>query len=400
MLKTFWNYLQYGKHFCGVELCTNNQTEILNATELLQSKKELNISASFKESTIEGLSKKLKKHQHIVLIVNNDKVLSKTIENKQTDALKLVYSAFPNINLDDFYYEVHSQKNTHIVNISRKDYINTLIETYAKFRLSILNVSLGNLSLSNIIGFIQEKTIYSSNAKITQENDGITQIEKSPIISKKYDVNGISVASHQLLSFSGALQPILKNNRTNTNFSSEKKRLLDTYKQTRFYHLFLNFGGLFVLGVLLINFFFFYHYFESVNKLKQVSEMNQITKNKIILLNKTVSQKQKTANDLLKSIGSKSSFYSHNIVKSLPKTILLSDYHYQPLIRRIREGSPIELYKNTITVSGNSIKADDFSEWINHLEKMEWIDEIAIVAYRNTNSKKSEFKISISINND
>lgn len=400
MLKTFWNYLQYGKHFCGVEHCTYNQTEILNATELLQSKKELNISASFKESTIEGLSKKLKKHQHIVLIVNNDKVLSKTIETKQTDALKLVYSAFPNINLDDFYYEVHSQKDTHFVNISRKDYINKLIETYAKLRLSILNVSLGNHSLSNIIGFIQEKTIYSSNAKITLENDGITQIEKSPIISKKYDVNGISVASHQLLSFSGALQPILKNNRTNTNFSIEKKRLLGAYKQTRFYHLFLNFGGLFVLGVLLINFFFFYHYFESVNKLKQVSEINQSTRNQVQILNETVSKKKKMVDDLLKSKGSKSSFYSHNIVKSLPKTILLSDYHYQPLLRRIKEDARIELLENTITISGTSVKSTDFSEWINHLEKIEWIVKVSIIEYRDTNSKKSEFKISVLIKND
>ena len=185
MLNIIWTYLQYGKHFCGVELSTQNQTEILNATVLLQSKKELNISASFKENTVESLSKKLSKHQHIVLIVNNDKVLSKTIENKQTDALKLVYSAFPNINLEDFYFEVLSQKNTHFINICRKDYINTLVETYAKHQLLILNISLGNHSLSNLVGFLHEKTIYSSNAKITLENDDIIQIEKGACCLQK-----------------------------------------------------------------------------------------------------------------------------------------------------------------------------------------------------------------------
>ena len=225
MLNTIWTYLQYGKHFCGVELSTHNQTEILNATVLLQSKKELNISASFKDNTIENLSKHLPKHQHIVLIVNNDKVLSKTIENKQTDALKLVYSAFPNINLEDFYFEVLSQKNSHFINICRKDYINTLVETYAKHQLLILNISLGNHSLSNLMEFIQEETIYSSNAKITLENDDIIQIEKGAVVSENYDINGSSVTNHQLLSFSGALQPILKNSNTETNFSTEKKTL-------------------------------------------------------------------------------------------------------------------------------------------------------------------------------
>jgi len=400
MLNIIWTYLQYGKHFCGVELSTQNQTEILNATVLLQSKKELNISASFKENTVESLSKKLSKHQHIVLIVNNDKVLSKTIENKQTDALKLVYSAFPNINLEDFYFEVLSQKNTHFINICRKDYINTLVETYAKHQLLILNISLGNHSLSNLVGFLHEKTIYSSNAKITLENDDITQIEKGPAASENYDVNGSSVSNDQLLSFSGALQPILKNISTNTNFSIEKRRLEDSYKQTRFFNLFIKFGGLFVLGLLLINFFFFNHYFDSVNELEQVSEINQVTKNQIIILNETVSKKQKMVDDLLKSNGSKSSFYSHTITQSLPKTILLSDYHYQPLLRRIKEDTSVEISEDIISVSGSSIKSTDFSEWINTLEKMEWIAKVAIVEYRNTSSKKSEFKISILIRND
>ena len=400
MLDAFWTYLQFGKHFCGVELSTQNQTEILNATVLLQSKKELNISASFKENSVEGLSKKLPKHQHIVLIVNNEKVLSKTIENKQTDTLKLVYSAFPNINLDDFYFEVLSQKGTHFINICRKDYIKTLVDTYAKHHLLILNISLGNHSLSNLVDFLNEKIIYSSNAKIILENNDILQIEKGSVASESYDINGSRVTNDQLLSFSGALQPILKNNTANTNFTTEKKRLEDSYKQTRFFNLFMKFGGLFILGLLLINFFIFNHHFENVNELEQVSEINQSTKTQIHILNETVSKKQKMIDDLLKNNGSKSSFYSHTIIESLPKTILLSDYHFQPLLRRIKEDTPIELSEDYILVSGSSIKSSDFSEWINHLEKMEWIAKVSIIEYRNTNSKKSEFKISILIRNE
>ena len=226
------------------------------------------------------------------------------------------------------------------------------------------------------------------------------RLKKGLLLSENYDVNGSSVSNDQLLSFSGALQPILKNISTNTNFSIEKRRLEDSYKQTRFFNLFIKFGGLFVLGLLLINFFFFNHYFDSVNELEQVSEINQVTKNQIIILNETVSKKQKMVDDLLKSNGSKSSFYSHTITQSLPKTILLSDYHYQPLLRRIKEDTSVEISEDIISVSGSSIKSTDFSEWINTLEKMEWIAKVAIVEYRNTSSKKSEFKISILIRND
>lgn len=395
MLENYWTYLQYGKHLCGIELCTLNKSEILNVILLKQSKKELNISASFKEQTVEGLSKKLPKHQHLVLIVNNDQVLSKTIETKQVDALKLVYSAFPNINIEDFYFEVLTQKNTHFINICRKDYISDLIKTYEIYQLSILNISLGNLSMSNLLGFIQNKTVFSSNAKIILENNHVLQISKEPVTTENYEINGSNVSNNQLLPFSGALQTVLKNNILKNNFSTKKKHLTDTYLQTRFFNIFLKFGSLLILGVLLINFIFFNHYFESVNELDQISELNQSTKNQINILNETVSKKQEMVEDLMKNNESKSSFFNYIIVKSLPKTILLSEYNYQPLLKRIKTDAAIELLENTISVSGTTIKSSDFSEWIHHLETIEWITKISILEYRNTNSKNSEFKISI-----
>ena len=397
MLKNFWTYLQYGKHFCGVEHSGHHQDDVLNATLLVHSKKELNIHASFKETSIEAVSTKLPKHQHITLSINNEKILSKTLKSDHTEGIKLVYTAFPNINLDDFYFEIHSQKNIHFINVCRKDYINALVDTYAKHKLSVLNISLGNHAVINLIDFINENTLYSSNAKIVVEDTAVIEIEKADVPLQNYEVNGSTVTNQQLLSFSAALQPILNNNSTKTNFSTKKNQFVDAYKQRRFFHQFIKFGGLFILGVLLVNFFFFNHYFESVNALKQVSEINQSTKNKIISLNETVSKKQKMVDDLLKSNGSKSSFYCHAIVESLPKTVLLTDYDYQPLLRRIKEERAIEISEKTILVSGSSVQSADFSEWINRLEKMDWIKKVAIMEYRNTNSKKSEFKISIHI---
>ena len=397
MLKNFWTYLKYGKHFCGVEHCGDHKDDVLNASLLVRSKKELNIHASFKETSIEAMATKLPKHQHLTLSVNNEKILSKTLKSDHTEGMKLVYTAFPNINLDDFYFEIHSQNNNHFINVCRKDYINSLVETYAKHKLYVLNISLENHSVINLIDFINEDTIFSSNAKIVVEDTAVIKIEKAEVPLQNYEVNGINVTNQQLLSFSAALQPILNNNSTKTNFSTKKNQLVDAYKHRRFFHQFMKFGGLFILGVLLVNFFVFNHYFESVNALKQVSEINQSTKNKIISLNETVSIKQKMVDDLLKSNGSKSSFYCDAIIQSLPKTVLLTDYSYQPLLRRIKEDRAIEVSEKKILVSGSSVQSADFSKWINHLEKINWIDNVAILEYRNTSAKKSEFKISIYI---
>lgn len=396
MLNILWTYLVYGKRFCGVE----HLHDTMNSIVLIKSKKEINIAASLDDMSIEILSKHLPKRQHISLIINTNKVLSKTIEHQTTDSEKLVYKAFPNINLAEFYYEILSQNNTHFINVCRKDYINTLIESYAKHQLMILNLSLGNFGVNNLVNYVLEKDIYSTNAKISIESNRVTKIDKGLVLNANYNINGVEVNNQQLLSFSGALQAILKTSSTKTNFSNEKMGWITAYKQSRFFHQFLKFGGLFILGLLFINFLTFNHYFKTVNELEYVSKINQTTKDQILVLNESVSKKKIMVENLFKTKGSKSSFYSSSIVSSLPKTVLLSSYNYQPLLRPIKKEARIELHKNSILISGTSNDSDHFSEWIYRLEEMAWIEKVAISDYRNTTPKNSEFIISIAIKND
>lgn len=400
MLNKLWTYLQYGNRFCGIEHTSKNGKNSIIVSILKQSKKELHIASSFEEKAIEGVSKKLQKNQHVVLVINNDKVLSKQVESEQKDALKLVYKAFPNINIDDFYFEVLSEKNNHFISLCRKDYVNSIINEYSKNEISIIDVLLGNTLISTITEFINENLVYSSNTKISIKDKQITQIEKKEVIDEDYDINGLKVSNNQLLSFSGALQSILKNKVTKSNFEARKELLLNDFRQTRFFNLFLKTGGFFILGLLLVNFFFFNHYFNKVNELKQVSEINLSTKTQIIKLNEVVSKKQKMVDDLLKSNGSKSSFYSNTIIHSLPKTILLSEFNYQPLLKRIKADKDIELEQNRISLSGVSNNSERFSGWISQLEQENWINKVNIIDYRTKSSSSSNFKIKIILNDE
>jgi hypothetical protein len=261
-------------------------------------------------------------------------------------------------------------------------------------------VHLGNNLIGDLSNFINETDIYSSNAKIEIHKNHITQIKKSGVVSEKYNINGLTVSNQYLLSFAGALNTVLKNSVLANNFSSERGRLLDSYKQTRFFNQFLKIGGLLILGLLLINFLFFNHYFDKVNELKQVSEINQTTKTQIVNLNDVVSKKQKMVDDLLKSNGSKSSMYSDIIIHSLPKTILLSEFNYQPVLKRIKENKAIELEQNSISISGSSIDSGEFSNWIAFLEQENWINKVEIMDYGTTTTSASDFEIKITLTDE
>lgn len=404
MFNTFKSYLQFGNHFCGIEHSTKNGEERISAILLKKQKDTLDIENTFKVPEISSLASLLPKKQHLHLVVNNDSVLSKNIESPIHEDIKLVYNAFPNINLEAFYFEVFHQGNLHFISICRKEVIDQLVEKYKELGFSIINFSLGNSPISILADFIlEETTINTSNAEILFKNGKVLEVDKTnaaTIKDNEYTINGLIITSGFILSLSAVLKALIGNNNPQTNFESEKQSLLNEYYQTRFFNLFLKFAGLFLLSVLLINFLFFNHYYTNATALQQNNQVNTTTKQKIISLNDKVTKTQKMVEDVLQSSTSKSSFYAQNIVNSLPSTILLTALDYQPLEKRIKKEKPIEVDKNSVVVSGESNSSASFSKWISTLEQENWVAHIDNIIYSDLSSSKAAFSFKINIKND
>lgn len=400
MIEKLAKYLTYGNRFCGVEYTNENEQDIYYTSLLKQTKKELVEDSFFNTNSIEKISENIPKHQHIFLTINTDKVLVKTIESEQQDHLKLVYKAFPNIDTESFYYEVLSQENIHFVALCRRDYVDAIISKFSESKLNVIDFSLGHSLAGILTNFASQNVVYSSNSKIEITDTAIRTIKKEEPASEHYDINGLKVSNQYLLSFIGAIQNVLKSDFSNTNFTLKKEQLVNEYKHTRFFNQFLKFGGIFILGLLLINFLVFNHYFNKVNELGQISELNQATKTKIITLDKSVSKKEKMINDILKGNTSKTSFYNDRIISDLPKSILLSDLEYQPLLKRINKEKPIEINKGIIRIAGTSDDSEVFSDWITQLERLEWVDKVDIIDYGTESRSVSDFQIKVALHYD
>ncbi len=401
MLENLLTYLQFGNQFCGIEHTTKNGNNTIVVSELKKTKTEVDVERFFEIDSIEKVGDKLPKKQHAFLIINNSNVLTKKVESEQVDNSRLVNKAFPNINVSDFYFEILHQNNNHFVSICRKKYVDELIDQYKTRGIRIINLSIGNGIVSNVINYINSDEIHTSNSLISKEKDTITNIIKQKEqITETYDLNGLNVSNNELLSFSGALASIQNNYRPITNFDAQKQVLLNDFKQSQFFSQFLKFGLIFILGLLLINFIFFNHYFNKVNKLEQTSQVNLSTKQKVLELNESVKKTQKMVDDMLNSDSSKSSFYVNEIIQSLSNSIVLSELNYQPLIKRIKTEQPIEVNKNSIIISGQSSNSEHFSEWISNLESKKWINKVEIIDYENSTMSLSNFTINLTTNNE
>ncbi|WP_298507504.1 hypothetical protein [uncultured Kordia sp.] len=398
MLDTLKTYLLYGNTYCGIE---HNSQYTIEAILLQKKKSEVVIDTSFVAKNIEEIAQHLPKKQHAFLIVNNDAVLSKYIESNEKQSNRLLFEAFPNLKIKDFYYEIDSHGSFHNIAICRKSTVDKLVEVYKKHNITIIGFSLGNAKTSFVNDFIESPTYYTSNALLTKEANQITGISLVDTIPEQsYLVNGLEVKNTQLLTFAGALSYMLKSKNTSSNFDEEETKLVEDFHQKRFFSQFLLFGLGFILLLLLLNFFIFNSYYSAVESMKQTAAVNGSQKERLLKLKAVVDEKQKTVDDVLKNSSSRSSYYIDAIANSLPNTIQLAELKYQPITKKIKKNTAIRLTQNTIIISGISTDSNLLFNWIQTLESFDWIVKVTPVNYGSQSKTTSEFTLKIEMSDE
>ncbi|WP_299334897.1 hypothetical protein [uncultured Psychroserpens sp.] len=395
------SYLQFGNRFYGVE-----QTQLDNAYKfygiaLIKKQNQLELGTCLESNTLDDLKAQLPKSKPIILVINTNSVLTKKVASTSNNLSKLVHLAFPNITVDEFYYESISQGENHFVSICRKSYVDEILESYAAKHIPVINFTLGNLIGSNVCSFIDAEVVHTSNASLSIDNKLISNItSRENRTELMFNINGLDIESKYILSCGAALHTILNYDTIQSGFTNTKKELNIRFKQKRFASQFLKIGLGSLFIVLLINALFFNHYYNAVNSLRQTSQVLELSKTKMMELNEEIQKNEKIVTDILKNSSSKSSFYINDIINRLPETVILKELNYQPLLKKIKEGNDIEHQKNTILISGQINESVWFSRWISQLEAISWITSVDILNFEDIAKSSSSFTIKIHMKDD
>ena len=294
MFQKLVTYLILGKRFCGIEITSSNNKDCYLVTFLLKRKKVLTIDLQFEDTSVDLVTNKLPKKQHVFLSVNTDHVLFKKTTTSSKNLKGVLNTTFPNINIQDFYYEIISgNNNTSFIALCRKNYVDTIIEDLKTKNIFVTSFSLGNNLVSEITNFINVKSIESSNAQITFDNK-ITDVKITNVTGhEEYNLNGLVTSSKYILSLSGALTSFLKTNNRVSNSEEKINSLFEDFKHLILFKKILQGSLVIFLVALLINFFVFNHYFSKVDELQQTSQVNTVNKNAILTLDKKLQKTQK-----------------------------------------------------------------------------------------------------------
>lgn len=380
----------YGMRYCAVEHADKNQFFFL---QLKRKKKELLPSSQGSVGNFDDLVSEIQGQKHIYLIVNNEQVLTKKVANTNTPKERLVKLAFPNIALSDFYYQVITNENEAFVAISRKELIDEIIAQYAAQKISVIDFSLGSLSLERITSLITEENLHTSNAEISFQDGKIIAIEKQEVAASEYTINELTVSNNHLLPLSG----IVAYYAGETTEHNRQKQLQQAYKQRRFFDIGFKFALGFLFVMLLINFVVFTGYQNKDATYTSELQINQAKKRELTNLKDLVSRKRQLVESISTSSNSRAAWYFNEIAASVPTTLLLNTMSYQPIEGTIKENKRIRFNEKQIAISGVSIYDKDFTSWIASLEKQSWIDEVIIINYGRGKKVKSSFDLIITL---
>ncbi len=397
MLETLSTYLPLKKTLLALEHTKHDDKSIIYGVEVVQKKGELDISNTLTVTYEDNIAALVDKITQVSVVINDDQILSKEVSNIGTDA-EIVTEAFPNLNLNDFYYQILRTTHTSFIAVCRKQYVETVIKAYQKESIKITNISLGTLKMTSLSSFAERSTVCCSTVEVSYTNGEVSSIDiKGNSSQEHYTIEGLTFSSTHALPLSVVVDKVIGTSTISGNIEIKNQELQKNYNESRFFKNTLQFGVGFLLVTLLINFFVFNANYKKWQGLQE--ELQVYTKQQQLIKNKqaNVHTKEALVQSILTTGFSKSSYAIDQIIQALPNTVVLTTFAYQPLEKPIRKDKTIALKAGVISIKGKSTDKELFTTWLRTIEKLSFVETVTIAQYGLDKKNTSDFELMIMI---
>lgn len=393
MLKSKLENIIFGNQFLGIEVFSELNSQKVHGIIVDKKKNNLVISDTFKFDNLEGANFDGFSNLPTIITLYTDKVLIKESELTEKNDIVLVKKNFPNLTIEEFYFDIWRMDGKAIISIARKNYIDEIINLFQENnKLNILAFNIGISNIKHLTTFISEDDILFNSKSFNKKNISISPNESNH--SKIYSVNGINIKSDNLISFSSVVNFISES--SNGSIDQLNIFLKNEFFQKNFYKKYIKFFTFTLLGILLLNFLIFNYYYNKSNEVNILSSNEIENQKKIENLKRIIVDKEKNVTELSHTNTQRISSILNKIGKSVPSTIILNELQFQPLLKKGNSEVLTEYSGKNIIVAGNSNSNIEFTNWIENLSSFENIHEVIILQFEKEDSITS-FKINILI---
>lgn len=398
MLQKILTYLKEGHSYEGLEILEEEGREVYLLLRVVNKKGNLLIENSQRFESLETMSKEIDRKAPVFVCINTPAVLTKRLEKSgESSPASLVNQAFPNLDHTDFYYQILEQESISMVSIARKQTVDSLLKRLQDKGIRPFSIALGLSTVGSIIPHLKESHVQTAKWQLELHNGQLQGCSQETIDDTKvYEVNGLSLSSNDILSFSHILGYLGRNVPSN-NFTGLLQSLSNQYQNQRMFQTGIRFALGFFIVLLLGNFLVYQHYFGKVGELNSSLEANGSRKDALQELTLSVESKRERVEMLQKSSSSNATAHLDALAMSLPNSILLEGMTYRPLEKTVQKDKPILLEDSSLVISGISKDSGEFSQWLEKLEEQEWIANVETLDFDYASSDASQFTLKIKI---
>ncbi|MCL6220610.1 hypothetical protein [Zunongwangia pacifica] len=399
-MQSIWKKIAYGSHMHAIAHINDNSEQdgfecFINKAKKNKDSFENTASVRIKGEAIKSKAKEVS-HAHLILV--SEQVLIKKVNavNSTKNLSTQVNQAFPNLNLEEFYYQILNAGSFSYIAIVRRLYAESIIKYYESLGIAIINLSLGFFCASTILPLIDKKNkaklhVYPYTLDFNEDQlTGYTYEAYSEAIY--YAIGSDQVQSSELINI-GAFTKYLEASE-NSNLDNLAHKLQQAFSQKKILVTGIPSGFAILFIILIINTLVFTSYYNKLESIR-INQQQELTR-----LHQ--SQELKKAIDSLKvqlaqiqpQSGLNPSKITNTIIAHIPEEIKLSRLAYQPLEKQIAPEKPLNLLSNSVIISGTTREQTAITSLINNLETMKFTQE-AILNNLQLNKGIYEFAINI-----
>ena len=394
MIAKLKNILNDNNRYYVLGISNINGVSKYQLIQVLFVNNELKIeSRSFLTTIDEEFKEHLKKDYPLILHIEGDNIINKTVENKPGYRKNIVFKA----NLDDFHFFEYSQEETVFVSVARKQIISDLIEELTRINLYVIHLSFGPFVMSNLLPIVKNySNISSSNYTIEVNSGKIISFKNKPSLQKEYTIDNEVLNQYEV----PLMASFLNYKFSNENIEFDADFLKERENEFKFKKRFKIAGIsilIFFIITLITSHSLLNYYQKSLAEKKAAYAISQQT---IVQINELKEEKILKEKILQTNGVNHSKFmtkYISDLGNTIHKDIALKSVDIIPLSKKIKREEKINFEFDVINISGETSNDNVFNAWVKNLKELLWIERLDIIEYSQETEIMNSFVIKIQI---
>jgi hypothetical protein len=346
---------------------------------------------------ITGLQNKIPKHTPVQLSLNGKGIITRSIQYSQEQAIdSVIHNIIPGADIRLLYYIVSGAENTKESEISivRKEIIDPILSELISIKLFVTHVYMGTSSLqpgknlldsTNIVGKFY--TVHTGN------NFKLEPIQSSSF--SVHDIAGENLNGNTLLSFCNALNWYLKKPISLSNITRFTEEQTEEYLSFQKLKLSITIGLSAIFIILLVNFLSFGALTKKSNQMNSFLSKNKNNMEIAKSIKQEVSIKEKYLFDNNLLSGTKISYYCDRIGFLVPQGLKLTGLNIHPVQDKKPQTNKTSVFQNKLITILGSGDNKGLQEFINSLEKEDWVADVDLESFSTDKKNTSSFSLKI-----